>query len=162
MHYLIDGHNLIAKMPDIQLSDPDDEEQLIVRLRRWLAATSKRRATVYFDGGLPGGRAPHFSGPGLNVIFASAGQEADGLLVRRIRRVHNPPEYTLVTADRAILSEAERRQMPVVDSSTFASWLGDEAPSRPGAASQPDAKEDPRLDAEEVAEWLELFSKKDD
>ncbi len=162
MHYLIDGHNLIAKMPDIQLSDPDDEEQLIVRLRRWLAATPKRRATVYFDGGLPGGRAPHFSGPGLNVIFASAGQEADGLLVRRIRKAHNPPEYTLVTADRAILSEAERRKMPVVDSSTFASWLVDEARSGGGAAPQPEVKEAPRLDADEVAEWLELFSKKDD
>lgn len=162
MHYLIDGHNLIAKIPDIQLSDPDDEQQLIMRLRRWLAAKPRRRATVYFDGGLPGGPAPHLSSPALNVVFASAGRDADGLLIRRIRRAQNPAEYTLVTSDRAVVSVAERRQMPIVDSSTFASLLAEEATQRSGAAPQPEEKEEPRLGADEVAAWLELFSKKDD
>lgn len=162
VHYLIDGHNLIAQMPDIRLSDPDDEEQLVVHLRRWLAAGRKRRATLYFDGGLPGGRAPHFSGAGLTVIFASAGREADGLLIRRIRKVQNPPEYTLVTSDRVVVSEAERRRMPVIDSGTFASWMVEEAASRRAAEPNAPAKEDPQLDADELAKWLELFSKKDD
>ena len=77
MHYLIDGHNLIATMPGIDLSDPDDEAQLVLRLRTWTAASRKRRVTVYFDGGLPGGPAHDLSGARLKVIFASTGRSAD-------------------------------------------------------------------------------------
>ncbi len=32
MHYLIDGHNLIAQISDISLDDPDDEAKLVLRL----------------------------------------------------------------------------------------------------------------------------------
>ncbi|MFW6184787.1 MAG: NYN domain-containing protein, partial [Chloroflexota bacterium] len=120
MHYLIDGHNLIAHMDDIDLSDPDDEAQLILRLRQWVAAGRKRRVTVYFDAGLPGGRSPHFSGGPIEVIFASSGQEADDLLRRKIRQVHNPPEYTLVSSDRQVQEAAQQRQMPLLDAASFA------------------------------------------
>ena len=42
MPVLIDGHNLIAKLPGIHLDDPDDEERLVERLRRYQARTGKR------------------------------------------------------------------------------------------------------------------------
>lgn len=156
MHYLIDGHNLIAKMPDIRLSDPDDEAQLILRLREWTAAGRKRQATVYFDGGLPGGVAPHFSGGRIKVIFASVGREADDLIIRKIKQVHNPPEYTLVTSDRAILSVAEKRGMPLLSSEEFAAWLVEEAEER-AQPELPSPGEEPLVSEKEVAEWLELF-----
>lgn len=156
MHYLIDGHNLIAHMDDIDLSDPDDEAQLIMRLRQWVAAGRKRRLTVYFDAGLPGGRSPHFSGGPVEVIFASSGQEADDLLRHRIRRVHNPPEYTLVSSDRAVQAAAAKRKMPLLDSGAFAAALALEAQQRSQPAAEPEADE-LALSAEEVAEWLEMF-----
>jgi predicted RNA-binding protein with PIN domain len=156
MHYLIDGHNLIAKLPDIRLSDPDDEAQLIMKLRQWTAAGRKRRATVYFDGGLPGGAAPHFSGGRIKVIFASVGREADELMIGKIKKVHNPPEYTLVTSDRAIRSVAKKRGMPLLSSDEFAAWLVEEAEERERPQPPPPGEE-PLVSEEEVAEWLELF-----
>jgi uncharacterized protein len=128
MHFLIDGHNLIAKMPDISLSDPDDEAQLILRLRSWVAASRKRRVTVYFDGGLPGGREPHLSGARLEVVFAAGGRPADDMLIRHIQRVKNPPEYTLVSSDRAIIAAAEKRRMPFLLAQDFAPELAVDEP----------------------------------
>ena len=164
MHYLIDGHNLIAHMPNIDLSDADDEAQLVLRLRRWAAAgrKRKRRITLFFDGGLPGGYAPEFSGGSLKVIFASVGREADTLLIRRIGKVRNPPEFTLVTSDRAILAVAEGRGMPTLSSQTFAAMLHAEG-KKGGPADRvvPD-KEDPSLDERDVARWLDIFDNKDE
>ncbi|MDX1662594.1 MAG: NYN domain-containing protein [Candidatus Promineifilaceae bacterium] len=154
MHYLIDGHNLIARMPDINLSDPDDEAQLILRLRSWISGSRKRTVTVYFDGGLPGGRAHDLSGQRLDVIFASQGRPADELLVRRIRRVQNPPEYTLVSADREIVTAAEKRKMPVIPPETFAAGLDESAPQEPDRTP---ATERPLLSEDEVALWLDIF-----
>ncbi|MDT8306940.1 MAG: NYN domain-containing protein [Anaerolineae bacterium] len=155
MHFLIDGHNLIAKMPDISLSDPDDEAQLILRLRTWVAANMKRRVTVYFDGGLPGGREPHLSAARLEVVFASGGRPADDMLIRHIRRVKNPPEYTLISSDRAIIAAAEKRRMPFLLAQDFAPEL---APDEPEPAPPPPSIADkPMLSEAEVAAWLELF-----
>lgn len=162
MHYLIDGHNLIARIPDIDLSDPDDEAQLILRLKRWTAADGRRRVTVYFDRGLPGGRDPHFSGGPVEVIFTSSRKTADDLLIGRIRRVNNPPEFTLVSSDREVVSAAERRGMPVLDSETFAGQMAAESEERQSPQPQASQKEEPLVSAEEVAQWMELFGPEPD
>ena len=51
MAIMIDGHNLIGKIPGLSLDDPDDEEKLLVRLRAYRARTGKR-LVVYFDPGI--------------------------------------------------------------------------------------------------------------
>jgi predicted RNA-binding protein with PIN domain len=124
MHYLIDGHNLIAKLPDIDLSDPDDEIQLILKLRQWTAVSLKRVVTVYFDGGIPGGHNVNLSNSQVKVIFVSQGKTADSLLIARIKRVKNPPEYRLVTSDQEIINAANMRKMQHIRSENFAVRLG--------------------------------------
>jgi|GEM_PF-449271 len=156
MHYLIDGHNLIAQMDEIDLSDPDDEAQLILRLRQWIAAGRKRRVTVYFDGGLPGGEARNLSGTRLRVFFASGGGNADTMMIKKIRRVQNPPEYTLVTNDREIIDVARGRKMPHMPADEFAQGMAMEAAERAEPDPAPQAEE-PALSEAEVAEWLEMF-----
>ena len=123
MHYLIDGHNLIARIPDIDLADPDDEVRLVLRLRGWTAAGRKRRVTVVFDQGLPGGEERLLSTGPVKVIFAPAGKTADSVLISRIRRVRNPREYTLISSDRRILDAAGGRGMPSTRSEEFAPQL---------------------------------------
>ena len=61
MPLLIDGHNLIGRLPDLRLDDPQDEAKLVARLRVYHARTGKR-VTVVFDRGLPGGRSRELSG----------------------------------------------------------------------------------------------------
>jgi predicted RNA-binding protein with PIN domain len=158
MHYLIDGHNLIAQVPDISLDDPNDEIKLVLRLQSWAARRRQRRITVIFDGGLPGGKSLRFSNASVKVLFASVGQTADTLLIKRIRRVKNPPEYTLVSNDREIVAAAEERRMPHLRSEAFAAELSDEARSAAKARTEtPDDADDPHVSEDEVAEWLALF-----
>lgn len=70
MPVLIDGHNLIAHMPNLRPDDPDDEVKLVLRLRACNAHTRKK-VTVVFDHGLPGGRSRELTGL-VRVIFAGA------------------------------------------------------------------------------------------
>jgi hypothetical protein len=151
MHYLIDGHNLIGQMATISLADPDDEARLVALLRRWTAAGPRRRVTVIFDGGLPGGRERTLSSTPVEVIFAPAGRPADDLLLARIRRIGNPAEHTLVSSDGSLVQAAAARRMAQVESAAFAATL--EAP----AALPPAGAREVTPSADELAEWLALF-----
>ncbi len=159
MHYLIDGHNLIAKLPDLSLGEEHDEFELALRLKSWASANRKRRVTVVFDRGLPGGTARMLSNRDVTVIFAPQGQTADSLLIARIKQVKHPPEYTLVSSDRQIIAAAKKRKTRHILSEEFVGRLGyDERliiKSEPEAAEEkPDAD---GLSEAEVAEWLEMF-----
>lgn len=160
MHYLIDGHNLIGKMPDISLKDPDDEVQLILRLRSWTAVSKKRQVTVYFDGGIPGGKDVRLSTSQVRVIFASVGKTADALIINRLNRVQNPPEYTLVTNDQEIIKVGQKRKMPHLRSEKFAMLLGKQWEDTPPGPSLID--DDPVISDMEVAEWLSMFGPVDE
>ncbi len=161
MHYLIDGHNLIAKLPDIDLSDPDDEIQLVLKLRQWTAVSAKRVVTVYFDGGIPGGHNVNLSNSRVKVIFVSQGKTADSLLIARINRVKNPPEYRLVTSDQEIIDAATKRKMQHIRSEKFALHLSQDKEERmlPGPTITDD---DPVISDAEVAQWLDLFGPVDE
>lgn len=156
MHYLIDGHNLIAKLPDVSLDDPNDEIELILRLKGWAAASPKRKITVFFDGGLPGGVAHRLSSSDIRVIFAPEGKTADSLIIKRIRAIKNPPEYRLVTSDRQIIRVAQQRRMPHLLAETFATKLRVDQQNRQALPPSPEIDEPP-LTESEIAEWLELF-----
>ncbi|NJN53674.1 MAG: NYN domain-containing protein [Anaerolineae bacterium] len=160
MHYLIDGHNLIAKMPDISLSDPDDEVQLILRLRSWAARSKKRQITLFFDGGIPGGKNVHLSTPQVRVVFSSTGQTADALIIGRIHRLKNPPEYLLVSSDQQIIAAANGRKLPYLTSDKFAQQLaGQWQDSVPGPTITDDS---PVVSDAEVADWLAAFGPVDE
>ena len=93
MIYLIDGHNLIGKMPDIQLSDPDDEEKLVTRLQSWTRLDRKRKIQVVFDAGQHGGFGDLLSGLNVQVRFSRMGQTADSILIRQIKDIRNPQTH---------------------------------------------------------------------
>ena len=161
MHYLIDGHNLIAKLPDIDLSDPDDEIQLILKLRQWTAVSLKRVVTVYFDGGIPGGHNVNLSNSQVKVIFVSEGKTADSLIIARINRVKNPPEFVLVTSDQEIIAAANKRKMKHMRSEKFAMRLSADREERtlPGPTITDDH---PIISDAEVEQWLDLFGPVDE
>ena len=162
MHYLIDGHNLIGRMPDIDLEDPDDEVELVLRLRSWSARSRGRQVTVVFDRGLPGGKDKGLSTSKVQVIFASGGKSADSILIKRIQRLKNPRETTLVTSDSHILRVAAGRRMPVLKAEEFVLKLSTSsaAPDTKKSAQQGVSQEfesDLKLSEEEVDMWLDLF-----
>ena len=161
MHYLIDGHNLIGQMDGLELSDPDDEQKLLVRLRRWTVANPRRQITLFFDGGIFRGKAKHLSDSLITVIFSSRKQTADALIIKELSQLKNPQEFTLVTSDAEIRRHAKQRRVAMIRSQKFAADLIKEEQTRlrsdkPAARPKP-LKEEPKLSEDEVAAWLDAF-----
>ena len=157
MHYLIDGHNLIARVPGLSLADPDDEVKLLQLLKRWAAADPRRKVTVIFDKGLPGGEARHLSGGGVRAIFAPDNRSADSVIIRRIEGIDDPGQHTVISSDGAILRAAQRRRVPTQRSETFAAAMVNERTFSSAARPAADPRDNPTISPNEVSEWLELF-----
>jgi predicted RNA-binding protein with PIN domain len=153
---LIDGHNLIGQLSAPRLDDPDDEEQLLCRLRGY-RASSGESMVVYFDAGETYFASPRRSEPGITVRNASIGQPADALIVQDIQRHPRPGDLTVVTSDREVQQVANNHGCRVIDSVTFAAEL--EHPRRRLARRRPRAKAsaEPRLSSQEIEEWLQVF-----
>jgi predicted RNA-binding protein with PIN domain len=147
---LIDGHNLIGRMPDLDLDDPDDEVKLVLRLRAY-CSRARKRATVVFDSGLPGGPSDTLSGAGVKAVFASSGRSADGILLERIRGARNPRGLIVVTSDQRIVDAARARHMRAIRSEEFAQQLV--LPSKDADSA------DVQLSPEEVDDWLAIFQR---
>ncbi len=98
MALVIDGHNLIGAMPDIQLNEPDDEARLLARLRSYRAHNGQS-LIVFFDSGDLPASTPGMSSPGVMVRFASPGQTADDAIVDFLRTCSQPGQYAVVTND---------------------------------------------------------------
>ncbi|HEY88540.1 MAG TPA: NYN domain-containing protein [Thermoflexia bacterium] len=151
MPFLIDGHNVIGKLPDIALDDPHDEVKLVLKLRVW-ASRKRRKATVVFDSGLPGGYSRELSGGGLEVVFAARGHTiADRIIMERLRYLPDAANWTVVSSDREVLAAARRAGARTLTAQEFVKQL---APT-PRISWQ--RREE--VSEEEVAEWLELFSR---
>ena len=156
MPYLIDGHNLIAAMPDIDLADPDDEAKLVIKLRGF-AARKQTKCTVIFDRGLPGGESQLSTGS-VKVIFASAEHSnADALIKRRIRNTRDARNHTLVSSDREIADYARSHRMRLMTAAEFSRELGRSDRSRDRSES-----DQVTLSEDEIDEWLDIFGENND
>ncbi len=152
MPYLIDGHNLIAALPDVDLADENDEAKLVIKLRGF-AARKKTKCTVIFDQGLPGG-ASKLSTSSVTVIFAAARRSnADALIKARIARIRDARNWTLVSSDRELRDYARGKRMRQLSAADFAMRLqaGPEERAKPEDSGKPTPSE------EDTALWLKQF-----
>lgn len=151
MTYMIDGHNLIGKLPDISLDDPNDEALLVQKLVGFTARTGKE-CLVVFDHGLPGGSS-RMSTRNVQVVFASGRSSADRVMVERIYKIQDIKGWVIVTSDNDVMARARRRGMETLHSEEFARML--EAP--PPKVEDAGEAIEVNLSAAEVDEWLNLF-----
>jgi predicted RNA-binding protein with PIN domain len=158
MPLLVDGHNLIGQIPGIKLSDADDEGELIMLLRRYSTAKRSRQVVVVFDHGVYG-HPQKLDGYGITCHFARSPQDADAHLIKRLRALKRPRDWTLVTSDRQVMRVAEERGVKVISSQEFARQLL-AAPAR--VAAPPEEKRDVQLSEAEIAEWMEIFQNRPD
>lgn len=140
MTLLIDGHNLIGAMPDIDLADPDDEYQLVLRLRTYCAA-KHLTVTVVFDSGPTLAPVANPSTAQVKVRFAPPGVPADDMLLQLLRRAKSPRQVTIITNDQALAGLVRQAGGQVRSATHFAAELS--RPPRPApAAAEP--RPDPR------------------
>lgn len=163
MHYIIDGHNLIGKMPDISLKDPNDEVKLTMRIKSWVAESKKRQVTLFFDGGTMGSSLNRMSSRNLKVIFAPSGTTADSLIISHMRKLKNPRGYTLVTSDREIIGHAKSLRIRSLLSEEFIERMGfvfkEQSEKAPKVKKEapPEKPDVAKISEAEVQEWLDLF-----
>jgi len=154
--YLIDGHNLIGKLPDLSLSDPDDEQKLIERLHIY-AQRIRRPLAVVFDPG-SGYVPPHRPRYGdVKATYAKRGRTADQVIVSRVRKAHNPRQITVVTSDRALAGKVRAEGAAVVGSEEFVRLLQPAEPTREAEDMEAEARAHVNVSSDEVKEWLRIF-----
>jgi hypothetical protein len=153
MPYLIDGHNLIPKIPGLSLQDLDDEQRLIDLLQAFCRAR-RQKVEVFFDQAPPGQAGSRQAGL-VKVHFISRRSSADEAIRRRLERIgREAPNWKVVSSDRQVQAEARSRRAGVISSEAFTEELltaarGGEHERAEGAAPAPD----------EIAEWLRIFQK---
>jgi predicted RNA-binding protein with PIN domain len=153
MPYLIDGHNLIPKVPGLDLGAVDDETQLIVLLQDY-CRRKRKQVEVMFDNAPPGqARARNYGA--VIARFARAGQTADDLIRARLGRLERQARnWTVVSSDHQVQAAARAAKAQVLSSDEFARLLLEAlretpaGPSRDGEAG---------VSAGEVDDWLRLF-----
>jgi len=136
MAYIIDGHNLIGILPDISLSQPDDEARLVARLLSY-RAQGAGDMIVFFDGNPlstaaePGRRPSSMpSSPGMVVHYAPAGKSADDAIVDFLRTARQPGQYAVVTNDQGLMARVRSLGASILPASEFSSQMARRKPKR--------------------------------
>lgn len=152
MIYIIDGHNLIPKLPGLSLEQLDDELRLIERLQVF-CRINRSSVQVFFDQA-PAGFSGVRSFGLVRAHFVPQGTIADDAITRHLGRLGKAARnQTLVSSDRRVQAEGRAAGAQVVSSEAFASLiLAAEAKAAEFART-----ENKKLSQGEVDEWLELF-----
>lgn len=151
MPYLVDGHNLIPRIPGFSLQDVEDEQALIALLAGF-AARQRTRIEVYFDGAPPAQAGSRSFGR-VTAYFIRQGTTADQAIIARLGRLGGAARnWTVVTSDRVILAEARSLHSTVASSAEFAALLGEK-----GAGGGGGKADQPSVSQTEVDYWLDQF-----
>jgi uncharacterized protein len=157
MPYLIDGHNLIHYLEDIRLDNPNDEAELVIKLRGF-CARRKKKAVIIFDQGLPGGHS-QLSTPSVQVIFASYQQTtADKIIRERISAITDIKGWIVVSSDNEVLADAEQAGIMGMRCAQFAQILSRPLEEKPHPSENPNL----RFSEKEVDEWMGIFGAEDE
>jgi len=153
MPYIIDGHNLIPKVPGLNLDALDDEMQLVELLQEY-CRRQRKQVEVFFDNAPPGSvRARKFGR--VTARFVRQEITADDAIRARLGRLgRSARNWTVVSSDQSVQSSARAAQARYLSSEAFAEMLLDTLDE-----SQADLGEidDASLAPDELDDWLQLF-----
>lgn len=164
MPYLVDGHNLIPKVPGLALEEIDDEVQLIELLQIY-ARLSRKAVEVYFDNAPPGQPRSRSYGS-VTAHFVRQGQSADQAISARLNRLGSAARnWSVVSSDGQVQAAARAARARVLSSEAFArqlqSQLRSQLQSFEDNRATPAASEG-SLSEDEVDEWMKLFGLDED
>lgn len=149
MPYLVDGHNLIPKL-GLRLDSVDDEMELIAILQEF-CRLERKQVEVYFDGA-PTPHAGTRKFVAVTAHFVPQGTTADNAIRKRLKRMgKSAKNWTVVSSDRQVQTEARAVQANVISSDVFAKQL------KQARDSAPKPLDDQKLSKQEVDDWLRLF-----
>jgi len=149
MPYIIDGHNLIGKIPHISLSQLDDETALLKILSQYFRRIRKK-ATVFFDQGSLLSENT-FKSAYLHSQFVRPPSSADDAIIFRLRELRgNAKNYTVITSDHWIAVNTRKLGATVISSEEFSKKLDFNPTNRPKTQKKGN---------EDIDYWLNIFKK---
>jgi predicted RNA-binding protein with PIN domain len=149
MPYLIDGHNLIPKVPGLSLDDPEDEIALVKMLQEF-CRINRKQVEVFFDNAPPGGQNARSYGRVL-ARFVRQGGTADQAIQRKLKRLGGEARnWSVVSSDREVQAAARTARAKIIPAEEFARKLIQLSDS-----DQEPIEED--LSQEEVEDWIDFF-----
>jgi predicted RNA-binding protein with PIN domain len=158
MPYLIDGHNLIPKIPGLDLHDIDDEIALIRMLKDFCRRRGVK-ATVYFDNAPPGSTRTKKFGR-VTAYFVRQGRTADDAIRVHLQKLgHAARNWTVVTSDREVAASSKAAGAKVLTSERFSNRF---LPEEEAADSKSGTKTNMPLTPEAIEEWMQLFGTGDE
>lgn len=156
MTYLVDGHNLIPKVPGLNLSQLDDEQELISQLRIY-CDVKRCQMEVFFDAGKVG-MEHRYNLNRLQVHFVRPPSRADdAILMRLLSAGRAARNFTVVTSDRQVQERSRRSGAHVISSSNFARSLSTTLQS--ALANHPPNSS---VKVDDISYWEDQFSKNGD
>ena len=151
--YLIDGHNLIAALPNLALQDPDDERELIENMEAF-CRLNRQRAILFFDRGHVASR-PFRHGAWLQIRFVRSPKTADDAIRVELEHIgREAPNWTVVSSDREVQAAARQAGAKILSSPNFIRQLEGEGNSSEAA------KPNRSLSPDEVEAWIDIFQRK--
>lgn len=158
MPYIVDGHNLIPRIPGLSLQDIDDENQLVELLQEF-CRVSRKKVEVYFDNAPPGQLKVQKFGL-VSAFFVRAGRSADQAIRQKLNRLGNEARnWSVVSSDREVQFAARAARATVIPASIFAEQMLN---SIQGSHSGTDTLEEPAVSPEELDHWMKEFGELDE
>ncbi len=155
MIYLVDGHNLIPKIPSLSLRAVDDEMQL-VDLLQIFARVKRKKVEVYFDQAAVGQAGTRKFGT-ITAHFVNSSSSADQAIRQRLENSDRGkgvrPDTCVVSSDHAVQNSARIYHAQVQTSEAFERELREAVKH----AFQPGQTWEKKISEAEVDEWLRIF-----
>jgi hypothetical protein len=152
MPYIIDGHNLIPKIPGMSLQDIDDEIQLVNLLQEF-CRIRRKQVEVYFDNAPPG--SPGARNYGRVVArFIRQGGTADQAIQKKLKRLGGEARnWTVVSSDGEVQINARAARAKILSAEGFAQQLSEALGDTPDRYLEAESD----LSPEEVEDWMQIF-----
>jgi uncharacterized protein len=156
MPFLIDGHNLIPKIPSLSLQEMDDEQQLISLLQEF-CRLQRKNVEVFFDqAASTEGRARSYGS--VLARFVRQGTSADMAIHMRLERLGRAARnWTVVSSDLAVQADARASRAHVMSSEEFSSLLtatlSEDRPAKEISKGE-------TISQDELNEWLRIFGER--
>lgn len=152
---LVDGHNLIPKIPGLHLEDLDDENKLLEILLDY-CRYAQARIELFFDGAPPGYKKRTNHGM-VHIHPVRKGSTADDAIIAFLRSSgSNARNMKVVSSDNRVRVEAKALHASVISSEVFSREIQNTLSSP--RAIQEQREKIPSI--EEVEEWEKLFTAK--
>jgi predicted RNA-binding protein with PIN domain len=161
MNYIIDGHNLIAKIQGLSLSMLDDEQRLIELLNRY-GELKRHKLEVYFDGA-PFGSAGVRNYGLVRAHFVRKSLSADDAICMRLNQLGRAAQNcVVVTSDYSVQAAAHEVHAQVMSAEDFAGHLQSSLLQvRSGKPKNtPDQPMGEPLSEADLKEWLAIFEER--